>query len=115
MSGLALNYQMQESHARYLYTTRTAVNYRLYAFENMDPPRPGMVRSGEGKGIEVEVWEMPALDFGTFVSRIPSPLGIGTIQLENGDAVKGFLCEQIAVQEARDITSYGSWRVYIKA
>ena len=74
-----------------------------------------MVRSGEGKGIEVEVWEMPALDFGKFVSRIPSPLGIGTIQLENGDAVKGFLCEQIAVQEARDITSYGSWRVYIKA
>ena len=40
---------------------------------------------------------MIAAAFGQFVSRIPAPLGIGTLQLKDGDAAKGFLVEAVAV------------------
>ena len=36
---------------------------------------------------------MPAAGFGTFVAQIPPPLGIGTLALEDGEQVKGFVCE----------------------
>jgi allophanate hydrolase len=37
---------------------------------------------------------------------------IGTVALEDGRAVKGFLCEANAVAGALDITAYGGWRAY---
>jgi allophanate hydrolase len=53
--------------------------------------------------------------FGDFVAGIPSPLGIGTIELEDGSTVQGFLCESYATASARDITSFGGWRAYLKS
>jgi allophanate hydrolase len=73
------------------------------------------VPSGEdGSAIEVEVWEMAAREFGSFVAGIPAPLGIGTITLSDGGQVPGFVCEQYAVAEAEDITRFGGWRAYLK-
>jgi allophanate hydrolase len=57
---------------------------------------------------------VPAQAFGSFVAAIPAPLGIGTVTLEDGEQVKGFLCEARATQGARDITGLGSWRQFIK-
>jgi allophanate hydrolase len=51
--------------------------------------------------------------FGEFVGRIPPPLGIGTIELDGGEQVKGFLCEAHAVRGAPDITQFGGWRAYL--
>ena len=51
--------------------------------------------------------------FGSFVALIPAPLGIGTITLEDGSTVKGFICEPRAMQGATDITSYGGWRAWL--
>jgi allophanate hydrolase len=42
-------------------------------------------------------------------------LAIGTIELENGDRVHGFLCESIAADGARDISSFGGWRAYLRS
>jgi allophanate hydrolase len=56
---------------------------------------------------------MPAAAFGTFVAGIPAPLGIGTIELESGDAVQGFVCESYVIQSAEDITHHGGWRHYL--
>ena len=58
---------------------------------------------------------MPAASFGSFVAKIASPLGIGSIELENGDRVQGFLCESWASAGATDITRFGGWRAYLKA
>jgi allophanate hydrolase len=78
------------------------------------PPKPGLVFDGKGKGgIEVEVWEMDAAAFGSFVGLIPAPLGIGTVRLADGSAVKGFLCEAYAVGGAEDITAFGGWRAWL--
>jgi allophanate hydrolase len=67
-----------------------------------------------GTAIEVEIWEMPACEFGPFVAAIPAPLGIGTITLASGEQVQGFVCEQYAVQDATDISRFGGWRAYLR-
>ena len=114
MSGLPLNHQLTERGARLAQKCRTAPDYRLFALTSFTPPRPGMVRADSGAAIEVEVWEVPAGAFGSFVDGIPAPLGIGTVTLEDGQQVKGFLCEAHATRAARDITSLGSWRRFIQ-
>ena len=47
--------------------------------------------------------------FGQLVASVAPPLAIGTIELEDGETVKGFLCESWAARRARDITDYGGW------
>jgi allophanate hydrolase len=55
-----------------------------------------------------------ALDaFGSFVAEIPPPLGMGTVVLEDGSEVCGFICEGIATQHALDITAHGGWVAYL--
>jgi allophanate hydrolase len=113
MSGLPLNHELTGLGARLLRRCRTAPRYRFYALEAFSPPRPGLLRGETGAAIEVEVWELPAAQLGGFVDRIPAPLGIGTIELEDGEQARGFLCEPYATQGAREITALGGWRAYV--
>lgn len=114
LSGMPLNYQLTERHAKLVASTRTAALYRLYHLKDTVPPKPGLMRTpDQGSMIEVEVWEMPLAGFGSFVSLIPSPLGIGTIVLEDGSSVKSFICEPYAIDGAKDITAFGGWKNYI--
>ena len=116
LSGLPLNSQLTDRGATLVRAARTRPVYRLYALPGTTPPKPGMLRVAEptGQGIEVEVWEMSTPAFGEFVGLIPPPLGIGTIELEDGEQVKGFLVESYAVAGAADITHHGGWRNYLK-
>ena len=115
LSGMPLNRQLTERGATLVSVTQTAPCYRLYALPGTVPPKPGLLRvaEGEGAGIALEVWEMPAEHYGSFVALIPAPLGIGTLQLTDGSTVQGFLCEPLALKGAQDITSLGGWRRYI--
>jgi allophanate hydrolase len=113
MSGLPLNPQLTERGARFVRACRTASKYRLYALPGGPPARPGMVRDRNGKAIEVEIWEVPTAHFGSFVAAIPPPLAIGTVELEDGEKVKGFVCEAHATLEAKEITELGGWRRYL--
>jgi allophanate hydrolase len=102
-----------ERGARLARKCRTATGYRLYALTAFNPPRPGMLRAAGGAAIEVEVWDLPLAAFGSFMQAIPAPLGIGTVTLEDGGEVKGFLCEPHAIEGARDITGLGGWRRFL--
>jgi allophanate hydrolase len=116
MSGLPLNHQLTERGGRLLETRRTAPRYRLFALGGFSPPRPGMVRTESGgHAIEVEVWALPTESVGTFVDGIPPPLGIGTVELESGELVRGFVCEAYAVSGAEDVSRLGGWRAYVKS
>lgn len=116
LSGQPLNSQLIERSARLVRTARTAPGYSFYALANTVPPKPGLVYDGKGAGlIEVEIWEMDEAAFGSFVALIPAPLGIGTLRLSDGTAVKGFLCEAHAVHGAENITASGGWRAWIAA
>lgn len=117
LSGLPLNHQLLERGATLVRATWTAPWYRLYALPNTTPPKPGLLRvPGEvGPGIELEVWDMAPAEFAAFVDAIPPPLGVGNIELEDGETVKGFLVESYAVAGARDITCFGGWRNFLKS
>jgi allophanate hydrolase len=115
LSGLPLNKQLLERGARLVRATCTAPLYQFYALPGTTPPKPGLVQVGEGGAkIEVEVWELPIEHYGSFVAGIPSPLGIGTLVLEDGENVQGFLCEAWAVRDARNISHYGGWRAFLR-
>lgn len=114
LSGQPLNSQLVERGARLIRTTRTSKGYSFYALAGTVPAKPGLVFDGKGAGgIEVEIWSMDASAFGSFVALIPAPLGIGTVTLEGGTAVKGFLCEAHAVTGAENITVTGGWRAWL--
>jgi allophanate hydrolase len=116
MEGLPLNHQLTSRGATFVRRTRTIPAYRFYALPGGPPFRPGLVRvpSG-GASIDVEVWSVPGAHFGSFVAGIPAPLGIGKVDLEDGQQVSGFLCESHALEGAQEITALGGWRQYMRA
>lgn len=115
LTGQPLNQELTDRGARFVRAARTAPVYRLYALAGTWPPKPGLVRVGgtAGASVEVEVWELGEAAFGSFVAAVPPPLAIGTLLLEDGVAVKGFVCEAHAVAGADDISRYGGWRAYL--
>ena len=113
MRNLPLNFQLTDIGGKYLETRKTIDKYRLYALPGGPPHRPGLIKAQPGASIEVEIWRLSKAGFGDFVSKIPSPLGIGQVELDNGDQVCGFLCEAYAIRDARDITEFGTWRKFI--
>ena len=109
---LPLNHQLTDRGGRLIAATKTASQYRLYALP--DGKRSGLIRvENGGAAIDCEVWELPLVEFGSFVVSIQAPLGIGRIELDDGSRVNGFICEAVAVQTARDITPFGDRRRWL--
>ena len=116
LSGLPLNGQLTERGARLVRVTRTAPRYRLHALPGTVPPKPGLIRvdaQSAGTSIEVEVWSMAQAQLGSFLALIAPPLGLGSLELEDGRHVHGFLCEAHALREAPDVSTHGGWRAYL--
>jgi allophanate hydrolase len=115
LTGLPLNHELTSRGARLIRSTRTTSRYRLYALPGTSPAKPGLVRTsdGGGHGIELEIWELGVREFGSFVLGVPSPLSIGTIEVDDGPPVHGFLCEAAATTAAEDISRFGGWRNYL--
>jgi allophanate hydrolase len=116
MSGLPLNHQLVALGGQLVKPIKTAAQYRLYKLNGFEPPRPGLLCVPDhGGSIAVEIWRLPITQYGKFVASIPAPLGIGTLNLEDGTTVQGFLCESYATLNAVDCTSLGGWRNYLDA
>jgi allophanate hydrolase len=121
LSGLPLNHQLTDVGGTLTRTAKTAARYRLFALPGTTPPKPGLVRttpgapgSQGGHAIDLEVWELEPAEFGRFVARVPPPLCIGSIELEDGSWVHGFLCEPHAVANAEEISQWAGWRAYMQ-
>ncbi|OYQ37417.1 allophanate hydrolase [Niveispirillum lacus] len=114
LSGMPLNHELTSVGGVKLADVRTAPDYRFYALAGTVPPKPGLVREPGfvGPGIVAEEWALPPAAFGQFVARIPAPLGVGKVTLEDGRQVTCFLCESHALTGATDITGFGGWRAY---
>ncbi|RKP48718.1 allophanate hydrolase [Pararobbsia silviterrae] len=114
LTGQPLNGQLIERAAVRVATTTTSPHYRLYALDTRPVAKPGLIRvDAHGARIALEVWRMPVAHFGSFVDLIGSPLGIGSVELDDGRVVKGFICEPHALSTARDITEHGGWLAYL--
>jgi allophanate hydrolase len=117
LTGQPLSWQLTDRGGRLARRVLTSPEYRLVALAT-DPPKPGLVRLGpgaSGASIEGELWALPIDGFGDFVRKIPAPLVIGTVVLDDGSSHPGFLCEPWATAGAPDITSYGGWKRYLAA
>ncbi|MGV2981665.1 allophanate hydrolase [Camelimonas sp. ID_303_24] len=115
LRGEPLNWQLTDRNAEFLGAAKTGDGYSLYALAGSTPAKPGLLRDGGRGGVALELWRLTPEAFGTFVAEIPAPLGIGSVELEDGSVVKGFLCEPHAVAGARDITGFGGWRAFLTA
>lgn len=116
LQGLALNGQLVRRGARLLERTHSSADYQLFALAGGPTYRPGMLRVSEGgAAIEVEVWELPSRELGSFLTGIPAPLGLGKVQLADGRWETGFICEPYGLTGAVDISHFGGWRGYLRS
>jgi len=114
LRGQPLHGALREMGGRFVRVDRTAAQYRFLAFTDLDPPRPGLLRDPERAGsIQIELYDLPMAGFGALVDSVASPLSIGTIELQDGTLVKGFLCESWAARKAQDITDFGNWAAFL--
>ncbi len=112
LSGMPLNWQLTERGSILKTTTHTTNKYKMYAVAGQ-VERPALIRvPADGSSFEVEVWSMPIAEFGSFVQGIAEPLGIGKVELSNGQSVTGFIAEGYAAQIGTDISQYKGWRDY---
>ena len=118
LEGQPLNWQLTDRGATLSQVTTTADCYKFYALPSIPdkgiPPRPALIfDEKEGGKIAVEVWDVPAEHFGSFVAGIPAPLGIGKVTLADSSQVSGFIAEPRATNGAKDITALSSWRTFV--
>ncbi|MCR8548662.1 allophanate hydrolase [Salipiger sp. P9] len=114
MSGMPLNGELAALGARFLRACHTAPAYKLYALAGGPPRRPGLARVAQGgRAIAGELWALPLASAGRFLSGIPAPLGLGTVELEDKSEEVGFICEAYGLDTALDVSEFGSWRAYM--
>ncbi|KAG7765967.1 hypothetical protein KL946_002147 [Ogataea haglerorum] len=120
LEGLPLHWQLEKVQAAFVEKTTTSRNYKLYALPMTGPiAKPGLRRVSydeQGSEIEIEIYAIPTENFGDFISMVPEPLGIGSVETKSGEVVKSFICEEIGYSQkgAEDITALGGWRNYLK-
>jgi allophanate hydrolase len=121
LDGLPLNYPLRSRGARLVEATTTAPRYRLHALPAGagQTRRPGLERTldggGSGSAIEVEVWELPSTELGSFLTGIAAPLALGKVELADGRWETGFVCETNGLNGATDITPMGGWRAWLES
>jgi allophanate hydrolase len=113
LSGQPLNGELLRRGGTLVGPVSTAAAYRLWALDT-SPPKPGLlrVRTG-GAPVRGEHWRLPVAAFGALVAGLPAPMTIGSVELDDGRELPGFLVEASAVDDVRDITSHGGWREYL--
>lgn len=117
MTDLPLNWQLTDRGGKFVRTANTSKNYRFFALAGGPPERPGLVHTDgpDSSSIALEIWSVPMDHIGSFLSGIPSPLGLGSVELEDGSLVKGFICEASGTAGAQDISEFGDWRAYLSS
>jgi allophanate hydrolase len=112
LSGMPLNHELTTLGATLERTVKTSPSYRMALIKRGEKRLPGVWRQKGPTGIalEGEVWSLPDENVGAFFARVPAPLCLGSVELDDGSWVKGFLGEAFACESAEDISRYGGWR-----
>lgn len=114
LKGQPLEWQLTDLGAVWRETTQTASTYRLFALDGGPPKKPGVIFDPEGSSLQVDVWDLTPAALGTFLTMVPAPLALGTVTLEDGRELTGFVCEPRAMDGATEVTSFGGWRDYVE-
>ncbi|KAL2835264.1 urea carboxylase [Aspergillus cavernicola] len=107
LSGFPLNKDLVKRGATLVEPTTTAPCYQLYKLQSQSAVlKPGLKRV---------VWDLPRAQVGSFLETVKAPLGLGSIELQDGQWVHGFICEPEGLGDATDITTFGGWRAYTQS
>ena len=110
MQGLALNPNLLNAGASFLYETTTTPDYRLWSIGDR---HPAMVRvSRGGVAVALEVWQIPSAGLVQVLLQEPPGLSIGKVTLATGETVLGVLGEPFLCEGQPEISAYGGWRAY---
>ncbi len=114
MAGLPANHELVACGGQYVRLTRTDGSYRLHVLDTPVGPRPGIERvtTGGGRGVEVEIWSLPAEQLGAFSAKVPPHLAIGPVTLLDGSTALGFL--GAASDEVAGSRLVPSWRAFAR-
>ncbi|MFD3746819.1 allophanate hydrolase [Nocardia sp. NPDC058633] len=115
LRGQPLHWQLEQLGARFAGEITTTDAYQLTALDTT-PPKPGLVRHGDGQGAPIlgELFLVSPAGLGRFLAELPPPMALTSIDLSDGRAVTGFACSYDAAVAATDITRYGSWVAYLR-
>ncbi len=116
LRGQPLHWQLEQLGARFAGQITTSDAYRLTALDTT-PPKPGLVRHGDGLGAPIsgELFLVSPGGLGRFLAELPPPMALTSIDLADGRSVVGFACSYDAAVAATDITEYGGWVAYLRA
>lgn len=123
LKGEPLHFQLQ--NAEFICATKTASEYKMFAFEDKGIKKPALIyakslgENEKGNSFYVEIYAMTANDFSKFIQQISSPLSIGKLKLENGENILGFvgdtqILDSAQFKNALDISEFGDWRKFKK-
>lgn len=90
---------------------KTASRYKVYSCNSLSCTHlaclhPSIIyQQGNGSSVQLEIYAFSPLDIGFIISRLPGPLGIGTLTLDDGSTVRGIIAESRALHGAVDITA----------
>ncbi|MFE7720847.1 allophanate hydrolase [Nocardia rhizosphaerihabitans] len=115
LRGQPLHWQLEQLGARFVGEITTSDAYRLTALDTT-PPKPGLVRHGDGLGARIrgELFLVSPGGLGRFLAELPPPMALTSIELSDGRSVVGFACSYDAAVAATDITGYGGWTAYLR-
>lgn len=97
--------------ARFSGEWTTAPRYRLFS---VDDRHPAMVRDdARGAAVVGELYEVPLRVLATVLDREPAGLGLGVVELADGQLALGvvWLAAELP-PSSRDISEHGDWRRY---
>ena len=94
--GRELESQIVEIGGVFLFHGKTSDEYGVLTLDTL-PPKPGLfkVRPGEkGSPVDVDVYLLPKSKLGFFMDNVLPPHAIGSVTLEGGEKVKGFVLQK---------------------
>ena len=113
MRGLALNRNLLDAGAVFVYETCTAPKYRLWSINDA---YPAMQRDEQnGSVITLEIWEISPDALIDLLNKEPPGLTLGCVELVDGSWVPGILGEAFICACQPEITAWGGWREYMNS
>ena len=112
-----LAHQLTDIGARWMGPVRTAPRYRLAVLDT-DPPKPAVTRRPDdiaGVAVAGERWLLSPAALGRFLARLPAPMQLGAVELDDGTWHTAFGCDGAAALSGKDISEYGGWRAALAA
>jgi AGZA family xanthine/uracil permease-like MFS transporter len=102
--------------ARFCGERRTAPRYRVYSIGDVHPGMIPADRPGDGVSVAGELYELELEHLERLLADEPDGLGLGVVELENGELRLGIFWTFPTLPEtATDISRYGGWRSYRNA